>query len=233
MALYRHCRSLQQVRAEVDKSVQVLSQLQDGHPPQAVAPQCCQHHTDELTAPGAGRMLPTGVRPGERAGAILQQRSRVSRLQREVKSTTQQANARIGEVGDAIRALREQVSLEQAAHERLRREAAGLRDSASMLQLENERLALQLERREEDVREEVQQLQREVHILSEQKSALVCILEEIYGAGQTERSQKPQECRLSTDSGASSLAADLAETCNTQKQSWTNVLPRPSELLAG
>merc|ERR1719352_1152661 len=68
----------------------------------------------------------------------------------------------------------------------MRQEAARFRTDADSLEIENERLALQLERRRRvapDAREqEVERLKRDADVLKEQKEALVAILEDLYGA---------------------------------------------------
>jgi len=159
---------------------------------------------------------------------------RVTELKSDIDTTTREANARINQASDAIRTLRERLGAKQAEHEQIRRETARQRQDAEALETQNEQFRLQLERRAregggEDRAEELRRLRREAEVLKEQKDALVLILEDLYGAvgtaGVAEEAAQNQE--------PPPLDADGEVTPNTVEplgETWTNMLPRPSEL---
>mmetsp|Transcript_94969 Transcript_94969/g.188116 ORF Transcript_94969/g.188116 Transcript_94969/m.188116 type:complete len:431 (+) Transcript_94969:115-1407(+) len=157
----------------------------------------------------------------------------VSRLRRDIDTTTREANARINQASDAIRTLRERLSAKQAEHEQMRRETARQRQDAEALETQNEQFRLQLIRsaREgggEDRAEELRRLRREAEVLKEQKDALVLILEDLYGAvgsngGAEQEAPQNQEPPPVDDEATPNTVEPLSET-------WTNMLPRPSEL---
>jgi len=159
---------------------------------------------------------------------------RVTELKSDIDTTTREANARINQASDAIRTLRERLGAKQAEHEQMRRETARQRQDAEAMETQNEQFRLQLERRAregggEDRAEELRRLRREAEVLKEQKDALVLILEDLYGAvgtaGVAEEAAQNQE--------PPPLDADGEVTPNTVEplgETWTNMLPRPSEL---
>jgi len=156
----------------------------------------------------------------------------VTRLKTDIDTTTREANARINQASDAIRTLRERLSAKQAEHEQMRRETARQRQDAEALETQNEQFRLQLERRAregggEDRAEELRRLRREAEVLKEQKDALVLILEDLYGAvgsgGTEHESSHHQEASPLDGEATPHTVEPLSET-------WTNMLPRPSEL---
>lgn len=155
------------------------------------------------------------------------------RLKKEIESTTEEANKRINQASDAIRTLQQRLSTRETEHERLRQETARFVNDADTLDLENERLALQLERKRRtapDVREqEVERLKREADVLKEQKEALVAILEDLYGAVDKDTSKEED---AGAAIAASSAPASAGYIGAGKEEGWTNMLPRPSELFA-
>lgn len=158
------------------------------------------------------------------------------RLKKEIESTTEEANKRINQASEAIRTLRDRVATREAEHERMRQETTRFNSDADSLELENERLALQLERRRRvapDAREqEVERLRREADVLKEQKEALVAILEDLYGA--VGKNAKEEEDAGAAIAAAGSPAAGTGGYMEqgSKDQGWAPMLPRPSELFA-
>lgn len=182
----------------------------------------------------------------------------ISRLQQEIATTTSEANARIEQAAQAITTLQERVQRKKDDNEIMRKEIADMEHEAEELELNNERQKLQNERRGRERAasagikpgqevEEVARLKQEVQYLTEQKAALMLILEDLYGAtGQKKDAQEgpdepaptllvepqhepqPVAALPSSPSGARLLAAPPPEEPD---KGWTNMLPRPSELL--
>merc|ERR1712232_61645 len=164
--------------------------------------------------------------------------------------TTTEANTRINQASDAIRTLKERLSTRQTEHERLRQETAQLRREASAVELENQRLRSQLEQSDpggivgslsvgSDREEEATRLRREVEMLTEQKEALVLILEDLYGVVRKDDGKKSSVGTSGTGIGGalehSASIGDASmgiESAKPEQETWTNMLPRPSELFA-
>jgi regulator of replication initiation timing len=114
----------------------------------------------------------------------------IIQLQKDVESTTIEANLRINKASDTIRTLKERVARQNEELERLRQGTLAFRQEADTLELDNERISLQLERRarsgiaapSSDRGEEIKRLRRDAEVLKEQKDALVLILEDLYGS---------------------------------------------------
>merc|ERR1712151_1323898 len=125
----------------------------------------------------------------------------VTRLKQEITSTTQEANARIQQASDAIRTLKERLGSKHLEHDKLRSDTARLKREAQALEQENEQLrkcGVTLTGTREDRDVEVKRLQRDVEVLTEQKEALVLILQDLYGAvgDKTPQSLSPQQAEL-------------------------------------
>lgn len=199
--------------------------------PERLMPQIrSMESSDTFDLPGPAEVLHPGGFPSGNSGSnIGGAQETISRLQREIETTTAEANLRINQASDAIRTLKERLGARQAEHEHLRQENVRLQHDADALGLENERLAIQLERKARDraanprSREEreleLKRLKRETEMLKEQKEALMTILEDLYGA--KANSGHPGQ-------GPSSNKDDGGDD-----EGWTNMLPRPSELFEG
>merc|ERR1712039_127078 len=157
----------------------------------------------------------------------------------EITSTTQEANARIQQASDAIRTLKERLGSKHLEHDKLRSDTARLKREAQALEQDNEHLrkcGVTLTGTREDRDVEVKRLQRDVEVLTEQKEALVLILQDLYGAvgDKTPQSLSPQQAELKPKDSEvrrenSPPRVEPLEPASRQ-QSWTNMLPRPSEL---
>lgn len=223
-ALYRQCRagrSAGHPGPEVDSSAtQVAPQLRDALIDSWA---CVERRSADAAMSGLNNS------PG--AGQFEE----AARLRHDIETTTKEANMRINQASDAIRTLKERLSSKQSEHERMRRETARLRRDAEALENENEQFRLQLERRareggtKEDRDEELRRLMREAEVLKEQKDALVLILEDLYGAVGT--SSRPVREEAKASGGSAEDAGQVPGTVE-PLETWTNMLPRPSELFA-
>eukprot|EP00927_Polykrikos_kofoidii_P035689 TRINITY_DN30237_c0_g1_i1.p1 TRINITY_DN30237_c0_g1~~TRINITY_DN30237_c0_g1_i1.p1 ORF type:complete len:500 (+),score=56.21 TRINITY_DN30237_c0_g1_i1:437-1936(+) len=210
----------------------------------------------------------------------------ILRLQNDISAQTREANARINQASDAIKTLKERLGTRQVEHDRIARETQRCNHDADMLEIENERLELTLERcaragvRAEDPEEDVNRLRRDVGVLKEQKEAMMLILDDLYGkvgqAGvplaQAPPSPAPASASQTSPSSGSAYASATAPAVQTslsgvsgsaaiggggygappvaltsgstaegksmclaegaEQDTWTNLLPRPSELFA-
>jgi len=224
-ALYRHLRSIQQGKKAGHGAARILPQVKD--------PLDEKLHSLDITKRSTGGPDSFGttdvsaLNPSSRASAATDgpQAEEVSTLKHEIDTTTAEANVRINQASDAIRTLKERLSKEQVQHEKLQKEAARFRHDSDLLEIENERLSLQIERRMRergpiDSRgEEVKKLRKEADVLREQKEALVQVLEGLYNkdAPGTEAANRVQPLGIAPEG----------------QESFTNMLPRPSELFAG
>lgn len=170
------------------------------------------------------------------------------RLREEIELTATEASARIQQASEAIRTLKERLADRQAEHEQLQQETARLRREAVELEIENERLALRQERHAsplgggglagpgaaaaDDREEEVRRLRREAEVLAEQKEALLLILDDLYGATGGTPHVVPPADQGAPVVAAAGLAGEPLGTPGAGEQTWTNMLPRPSELFA-
>lgn len=256
-ALYRQCRSGRSAGhpgPEVDSSpAQVAPQLRDALMDSwaCVERRGILQHDSLRDLPGPPEVRhPDGFsrRPGDIArrsadaamsglnnSAGAGQFDEAARLRHDIETTTKEANMRINQASDAIRTLKERLSSKQSEHEKMRRETARLRRDAEALENENEQFRLQLERRareggmKEDRNEELRRLMREAEVLKEQKDALVLILEDLYGAVGT--SSRPVREEAKASGGSAEDAGQVPGTVE-PLETWTNMLPRPSELFA-
>jgi hypothetical protein len=161
----------------------------------------------------------------------------LTKLKKEIESTTEEANKRINQASEAIRTLKDRLTAREAEHERMRQETARFTNEADALELENGRLTLQLQRRRRvapDVREEeVKRLKQEADVLKEQKEALVAILEDLYGAvGKGNAKEEEAGAAIAASGATSASGAGYMAKSNDKEEGWTNMLPRPSELFA-
>jgi len=190
-------------------------------------------NSDVFDLPGPAEVLSPNVhRASQLNGGNVQEA--ISRLQREIETTTAEANLRINQASDAIKTLKERLSSRQAEHEHLRQETVRLQHDADALGIENERLAIQLERKareraadtrtREDREQELKRMRREADMLKEQKEALMNILEDLYGA-KADSGMSGQGLQSNNHGG---LDGDGGEDGG-----WENMLPRPSELFEG
>ncbi|CAE8740018.1 unnamed protein product, partial [Polarella glacialis] len=114
----------------------------------------------------------------------------LARLREEIETTTQEANARINQAGEAIILLKERVSGKQVDLIHKRKDVSALSHEAESIELENQKLELQLQHaaaREsragsQDYNDEVESLRRDAKDLATQKEALLLILQDFYGA---------------------------------------------------
>lgn len=179
-------------------------------------------------------------------------------LLEEIKETRTEADERIHKAEKTIQALKEMINDKQVELIQRRKEVSRLRHEAESLQLENEKLELQLSRSSlqsptaaDTV--EAANLRREAEDLSTHKEALQLILRDFYRAmGQEPPSMtaivskhqaatqtkvlEPDQERLSWGAAAPAAASaapvpSAASAAAPQVQEWTNMLPRPSELL--
>lgn len=266
-ALYRICRSAKQ-QQQLERTGRGDRLLDSWASPEACA------------AAGLGV---TGNGSREDGGYLSQD---IGRLQGEIASTTTEANLRINQASDAIRTLRERLASRQAEHDRMRRDTQRAYHDAELLEVENERLELTLQRGvavagagagaaaggggSEPPEEEAKRIRRDITILKEQKEALMLILEDLYGAvgkggvpaelaaggaGATQQSggqvtalaigsggltaENSQHVALGNGSGEGlasgqgllPLPSSGYAPAAPAQQAWTNLLPRPSELL--
>uniref|UniRef100_A0A7S1A7R2 Uncharacterized protein n=1 Tax=Noctiluca scintillans TaxID=2966 RepID=A0A7S1A7R2_NOCSC len=162
----------------------------------------------------------------------------IIQLQQDIESTTAEANIRINKASDTIRTLKERVARQHEDQERLRQGTLAYRQEADTLELDNERISLQLERRarsgiaapSSDRGEEIKRLRRDAEVLKEQKDALVLILEDLYGSvGKTPPVAGDEG---TTDQGEEPLAliGVVRNPPEPPGATWENMLPRPSEL---
>lgn len=208
-ALYRQCRA-------VTRTQEVVTDLNDSW------------SWNQSERARRSRDMPLGSMSSD-PGQI----EKVTDLRNDIDTTTREANARINQASDAIRTLRDRLSAKQSEHEQMRRETARQQQDAEALETQNEQFRLQLERRAregggEDRAEELRRLRREAEVLKEQKDALVLILEDLYGAvgsggGAEEEPSHNQEPPPLEGEATPHTVEPLGET-------WTNMLPRPSEL---
>lgn len=180
-------------------------------------------------------------------------------LLEEIKETRTEADERIHKAEKTIQALKEMINDKQVELIQRRKEVSRLRHEAESLQLENEKLELQLSRSSlqsptaaDTV--EAANLRREAEDLSTHKEALQLILRDFYRAmGQEPPSMtaivskhqaatqtkvlEPDQVELSSAGAAHAAPAGAAMAPvapapqAAQVQEWTNMLPRPSELL--
>jgi len=143
----------------------------------------------------------------------------------EIEATLSEANIRINEASDSVKTLKARLAARKADHDQLRQEITRATHDGDSLEIENERIVLQLERQVRegatilDREEECRQLRREVGVLRGQKAALVLILEDVYGRAVGD----------DDSAGESNDHALLQEEGPTE--GWTNLLPRPSDVL--
>mmetsp|Transcript_42552 Transcript_42552/g.97552 ORF Transcript_42552/g.97552 Transcript_42552/m.97552 type:complete len:432 (-) Transcript_42552:104-1399(-) len=170
------------------------------------------------------------------------------RLQLEVEATTGDANKRINDVSARIRTLKERVNKQLLDNSNLKRQTAEMNEEAEALELENERLALQLERRakvsaqSDEKRAQLEAMRKDVAILRDQKDSLVLILEDLYSsASKSDASSKAGAAQSDpyTASGSDALSATTpvaimpsATSTRPKDEGFTNMLPRPSELFS-
>lgn len=197
------------------------------------APGIVRANSDIFDLPGPAEVLaPNAHRASQANGGSTQEA--IARLQREIETTTAEANLRINQASDAIRTLKERLGARQAEHEHLRQETVRLQHDADALGIENERLAIQLERKareraadtrsREDREQELKRLRREADMLKEQKEALMNILEDLYGA--KAQAGMPGQGAWSNNHGGPDVDGG-------EEGAFENMLPRPSELFEG
>lgn len=238
-ALYRQCRSHQQGRGD----------SANGYPQDPLANSFAVH-------PGASPPRRSGSDGGLDfgLGGISEdarfEAKEPAMLRQELDSMTEEANARINQASDAIRMLKERLSAKSAENDQLKQETVQFRREATELEIENERLGLQLERRERDrgdneEREvDSKRLKREVEVLQEQKEALLLILNDLYGhlgspppVATAEAAAAPSAtASTATPAETSSISPGTygspQKSHSSEQEGWTNMLPRPSEIFA-
>lgn len=150
-------------------------------------------------------------------------REQVARLRQEIDMTTSEANSRIDQACEAIKTLKERLNARQADHERFRQGTIQCAHDTAALEIENERLALKIERQAREAvvlrkhQEEARQLRRDKDVLHEQKEALVLILEDLYGGTRMDDSTRRKHTTLEPEENG--------------VEGWTNMLPPPSDLM--
>lgn len=148
----------------------------------------------------------------------------VEHLQAEIESRNSEAVLRLNKASESIKILDDRLVARQADYERIEQVITCLTHDADELEIENERMVLQLERQARQGttisqrEEECRQLHRELIVLQEQKEALLLILEDLYGsvrgdAPVVRRNHGPLMQKGSPQEG------------------WTNMLPPPSEIM--
>lgn len=234
-ALYRQCRVLQQ-----------------GH---GVGNGCQQDPLADSFAvhPGGSPLRPNqrerGFDPGLRgiAEGGRGETEDPAMLRQETEAMTSEANARINQASDAIRMLKERMSTKQLENSQLKEETVKLRREATEVEIENERLGLQLERHERDRGDHLERaaeagrLEREVEVLRDQKEALLQILNDLYGhigssppQVATEMASPPSAAASTatpvTTDASSGHSGSPGKCLSESQQGWTNMLPRASEI---
>lgn len=148
----------------------------------------------------------------------------VAHLHAEIESRTLEANLRINKASESIRTLNARLIARQADCERLEQMVTRCTHNADELEIENESMALQLERQAREGitlrqrEEEYGQLHRETRVLQQQKETLVLILEDLCGFARGDASI--DGCNYDP----------LAQTDEPNK-SWKNLLPPPCDVL--
>lgn len=193
-------------------------------------------------------------------------------LRQDIAATTEDANARINQATKSIQTLEEKQTMKQVDLLQKRKEVARLWHDAEAVELENQKLELQLQRRsltgspapDSMQQEEIEKLRKEQEDLTTQKEALLLILKDFYGAMGKEppsleymiskNSQSEASYAHSSPSQATKPATPLeapvlqedpapshggytatpeaSASHNEAEAGWSNMLPRPSELLS-
>lgn len=161
-------------------------------------------------------------------------------LLEEIKETRTEADERIQKAEKTIQALKEMINDKQVELIQRRKEVSRLRHESESLQLENEKLELQLSRsalQGPNAADAVEaaNLRRQAQDLSTHKEALQLILRDFYRAmGQ----ESPSLMAIVSKHAATQrkvIEPDQVEammpSSSAEVQEWTNMLPRPSELL--
>ncbi|CAJ1395715.1 unnamed protein product [Effrenium voratum] len=158
-------------------------------------------------------------------------------LREEIKETTAAANERINKAGENIATLKEMINDKQVELIQRKKEVQRLWHDAESVKLENEKLEVQLARasmRSPTAAEgaEVDGLRKEAQNLATQKEALLLILRDFYGA----MGQEPPALSTMVSKHQSRTKKEPEKAAEPsgyaqQEQAWTNMLPRPSELL--
>lgn len=241
-SLYRQSRAVTQGRSEMDQSLMSNASSYAQRGISGDTPLSEQTAGGMFDLPGPMQL---GGRHG--SGSDLGRRdfgsgvaydiagSDIARLKKEIESTTEEANSRINQASEAIRTLKDRVGTRQAEHERMRQETERFRQDADALELENNRLALQLERRRRvapDAREqELERLRREADVLKEQKEALVAILEDLYGAVGKNNKEESAGAAIAA-AGSAAPSSGYMQSGGAKEEGFKHMLPRPSELFA-
>lgn len=205
---------------------------------------------------------------------------RLNILRQDIAATTEDANARINQATKSIQTLEEKQTLKQVDLLQKRKEVARLWHDAEAVELENQKLELQLQRRsltgspvpDSLQQQEMEKLGKEQGDLTTQKEALLLILKDFYGAMGKEppsleyminkhsRSESsyaqnapvqptqhatpseapvPQEDAPASHGGyaiapgaSASRHDEQAGAGGLEQTGWSNMLPRPSELLS-
>lgn len=146
-------------------------------------------------------------------------------LRTEIESTTAEAHSRISQANDSVRTLKDRLAVRQKDCNEFQQKILSLTQQTNVLEMENERLACQLQSdrgtatmtmREHE--EEENKHRQEADMLREQNEALVLILEDLYGAVQKNSSTRQSKPDALIFEGG-------------QTDGWTNMLPSPSDLL--
>lgn len=235
-ALYRQCRSTQQARMGMEVTQGLFSQARDAAvDTRALSPDKIRtSNRDRLGEARRHSSFSDNGTADAPAGG-----SESAQLRRDIQSTRREASLKIGQAGDTLRTLKERVLAKQTEHEQLRKETLRFRREADALEMENRQLALQLEQhvpersKLEDSEDEMRRLRREAGVLAEQKQALVQILEDLYGTVGA-RGQPPVPADALRQGLSAGPAGGGAEPePGHGEETWTHMLPRPSELFAG
>jgi len=240
-ALYREVRSNQAAQAQqVDQSVRSKDGLADSWP------------TDKSRRMEAADLLgPAEVRREGMDASWTgkpehgQREDTISYLREEIKATSADANARISKAAESVATLKEMIQAKQVELIQRKKEVSHLWHDAESMELENQKLEVQLSRssfsQQRPDSEEASSLRREEEDFKTQKEALLLILRDCYGAvGQEPPSlaaivskyqSRSKEVEPDDNKVFGQPSAGYGCRPPQSQQAWTNMLPRPSELL--
>lgn len=269
-ALYRQVRNNQAAA----QSSQILPDMREGltdswsHSSFSCKPR--RHdNTEDSRSAVSSNCQNSEVAESEQSRAL---EDRLQILRQDIAATTEDANARINQAAKSIQTLEEKQTMKQVELLQKRKEVARLWHDAEAVELENQKLDLQLQRKsltgsaapDSMQQEEIEKLRKEQEDLTTQKEALLLILKDFYGAmgkqppslqqmisksSQSEatyaQSSPSQTTKPATPLEAPTLQEDPAASCggytatpeasssrNVVEEGWSNMLPRPSELLS-
>lgn len=238
-ALYREVRSNQAAQLDLSRSKDGLA---DSWPSEF-----------RRVEANLGQAAPEPSGPAEARGdgedvARDETKEALDYLREEIKATTADAEARINKAAESVTTLKDMIQAKQVELIQRRKEVSRLYHDAESVELENQKLQVQLTRASLHVGgqnqhdgEEAEQLRREAEDFHTQKEALLLILRDFYGAMGEEpptlsaivskHQLRTKQLEPDGDKAFSQSSAGHGYAPQQVPQAWTNMLPRPSELL--